>query len=642
MSQSCGESRAKEVNGIDIARSRRDSRGAPFWMHYRAAARAWGWEQQQAPLGGVLISLGILLAAALPLLARVAVRPWRPRDVALLAAGALVVGGVVLGRSPTAGLFLGIAVVGVVACWRADDASLATAAAMVAAASTIGVATEMVYLWDRMNTVFKYYLDIWLVLGCAACAVTWRTVPMDRAWRTPWIFVLAILATGGLFTTVSGAVGFLRFPPVPSERPTLDGMRYLRQQAPGELEAFSWLNREVAGVRVLVEAHGPSYQRFARVAMNTGLPTPLGWEYHLVQQGRSPERIAERREDLAALLSTSDTAVAARLLTKYHIDLVFVGPLERQTYPARGLAKFDGGSLTETVFRNRDVTIYARPGAIHAANTWIDRIDAAAATVPAGRFSQPRGVARASDGTLLVADFGHKRIQRVATDGTAIVIGREGSGSGEFRDPCGIAVAPDGTFYVADTWNHRIQKFSATGRFLLEWRSGFYGPRGIALDRDDLVYVADTGNHRIVRFAPDGTPRGEWGRQHLREPVGIAVMGDEVYVADGGHRRVVVFSTAGALRRQWPVDGWPPGSLIEPYLAAANDVVWVTDPGGNRVLLYSTTGRFLGTATAEVALDTPLGIAVLGRTRAIVTTRGGTLVAVTRDRAPDREGTARP
>jgi NHL repeat len=127
--------------------------------------------------------------------------------------------------------------------------------------------------------------------------------------------------------------------------------------------------------------------------------------------------------------------------------------------------------------------------------------------------------------------------------------------------------------------------------------------------------------------------RGEWGQDHLLQPVGIAVMGDDVYVADSGHRRVAVFSTAGVLRRDWPVDGWLPGTLIEPYLAAANDVVWVTDPGGNRVLLYSAAGGFLGTATAEGPLEAPLGIAALGPTRAIVTTRGGKLVPVTLERA---------
>ena len=100
-----------------------------------------------------------------------------------------------------------------------------------------------------------------------------------------------------------------------------------------------------------------------------------------------------------------------------------------------------------------------------------------------------------------------------------------------------------------------------------------------------------------------------------------------------GHRRVVVFSTAGVFRRDWPLDGWLPGTLIEPYLAAADDVVWVTDPGGNRVLVFSAAGRFVETASAEGPLEAPLGIAALGPTRAIVTTLGGKLVTVTRKRA---------
>jgi len=44
------------------------------------------------------------------------------------------------------------------------------------------------------------------------------------------------------------------------------------------------------------------------------------------------------------------------LLDKYGISYVYVGPLERERYPAAGLAKFAG--LMETVYDTGTVTIY--------------------------------------------------------------------------------------------------------------------------------------------------------------------------------------------------------------------------------------------------------------------------------------------
>ena len=68
--------------------------------------------------------------------------------------------------------------------------------------------------------------------------------------------------------------------------------------------------------------------------------------------------------DVRALYSTTDEALAAELMRKYHVDLVFVGALERRTYPASGLAKFATWELTKPVFESGDVTIYATPGLV--------------------------------------------------------------------------------------------------------------------------------------------------------------------------------------------------------------------------------------------------------------------------------------
>jgi hypothetical protein len=66
-----------------------------------------------------------------------------------------------------------------------------------------------------------------------------------------------------------------------------------------------------------------------------------------------------------------------------------------------------------------------------------------------GRFSLPRGIAVAQDGSLYVADAGNHRIQRLAEDGTVLSIWGsfasidEARLLGTFNEPWGVGVAPD-------------------------------------------------------------------------------------------------------------------------------------------------------------------------------------------------------
>jgi YYY domain-containing protein len=609
----------------------------PFWANYGfPVGRSWGWETATAPLGDVLTIFGVFFLALAPSLTVVSLarrRGWgllaAVTVVAALAAPAAV-------RSPSAGVFAAIAALGVLTWCLADEMEWQAVGGIVATAGALGVVTELVFLWDRMNTVFKYYLEMWLLLGCAAGGILPRAWRRCRRGHMPWAVSLAVLGAAGLFTTLSGAYGLLRFPFAASEIPTLDGMNYLRRARPGELAAYRWLDREVRGVPVLLEAHGDSYGEFSRVSMNTGLPTVLGWEYHLFQQAHSWPEIQQRRDDVRTLYETTDLELAESLMRRYHVDLVFIGGLERRTYPPAGLAKFATWSLTRPVFESGGVSIYATPGVLDTVKTWVEPVAAApgaASQEPLGSYREPRDVARAPDGTLYVADFGNRRIQRVDSQLRAIGgFGAEGDAPGQFRDPCGLAVGDDGRVYVADTWNHRIQKLSAKGEPIAEWTAGFYGPRGIALDHAGRIYVADTGNRRVVRLSAAGVPEREWGRtgDALSEPVGIAVSAqDEVYVADTGHQRIAVFSPDGELLRQWPIDGWKSGTLREPHLDVGSDgVVWVADPSGDRVLLFDANGRPLGVAQTSRALSVPTGIALVDSGHAVVANAGSHSLAV--------------
>jgi YYY domain-containing protein len=602
----------------------------PFWLHYTVPIGSGiGFETDRAPVLGVLTVFGVFWLALAPFAFR-ALGATPRLVVALAAALAVEIG---LARSPAAGLFAATALVGIAAWIYEETFALRVIGLLVAVTGALGCGTEVFYVWDRMNTVFKYYLEAWLLLGCAAGAAFALCRPRSAAGRAVWWPIVGAAAAAGAVTTVTGTIGFLRSPIVASDTPTLDGMEYLRHSRPAELSSYRWLSRQVEGVPVMLEAHGDSYGEYARVSMNTGLPTVLGWEYHLFQQAHSIAEIHERRDDVRLLYSTTDAATGEALMRKYHVDLVFVGPLERRTYPAAGLAKFGAWGVTQPVFESGNVAIYARPGVVSSAKTWIEPVESGSseAAPPLGSFAEPRDVARAPNGTIYVADFRNQRIQHLGGDLRPLgAFGTSGDAPGQFDDPCGIAVGPDGAVYVADTWNHRIQKFDAGGAFLVEWSARFYGPRGIAVDRAGKIYVADTGNRRVVRLSARGAVERAWGETELANPTSIAIDAQgEIYVADVDHRRVVVYDSDGRSLREWPVAAWNTTGGLEPYLEVGPDgVVWLTDPSSNRVLLFDGRGHPLGPAAHATALAKPLGIAVVDPTHAVVSNAGSHSLAV--------------
>ena len=135
--------------------------------------------------------------------------------------------------------------------------------------------------------------------------------------------------------------------------PTLDGLRWLRATAPGDVEAIAWLRANAPGDAVVLEAAGPDYSQFGhgRISTFTGLATVIGWAGHEVQWEHDP---GDRMQQVATAYKAADPAAVRPFLEQYGIDYVVVGPLERTEYGDAGVAKWD--TLGRRVF-DRDGTI---------------------------------------------------------------------------------------------------------------------------------------------------------------------------------------------------------------------------------------------------------------------------------------------
>lgn len=613
----------------------------PFWHSFSPPPRSWGWEVgPYARPWHVLLIFGLSWLIVLPAAlgewwrARMAGRtaPWRL--AALGGLGLMVMlatlnpAGLLSGRlaparsvAPLAAILLVLLLAGL------RDASSETRVPLALAAMAVGMVLgcEIVFVWDRMNTIFKFYLDGWLLLAVAAGCLLARAFAQRGG--SGWLWRLGIGGATGLaaFTAVTGALGAVTHRHTTGPRWTLDGTAYLNRMAPDEKAAQDWLNRAVPGVPVLVEAFGPSYQDYARVSMNTGLPTVLGWEYHVFQRSQSQAAIDARKRDIELIYTSPSRQLVAAALARHHVGLVYVGALERQSYHGANLTSFRAWSEELVLlYENPAVCIFGvrdnLPGAFPLATREVTTPEKEEQQSPLGRLREPRGVACDRAGNAVVADFSNHRIQVLAPDGSVVAAwGRKGSTPGELQEPTDVAVGPDGAVFVADTWNGRVQVFDAQGAYLREWSGDFYGPRGIAVGRDGKVWVADTGNHRIVVFDANGARLAGWGTHgsapgQLFEPMGLTVdSAGDLVVCDSGNGRVEVFRPDGTLRRLFAVPGWRREVYSEPHVAVDTaGLLWVTVPLEGEIRAYAPDGTLLQTvlgASLVPPVRTPIGIA---------------------------------
>ena len=232
---------------------------------------------------------------------------------------------------------------------------------------------------DRMNSVFKFYLQVWVMLGIASAYLLWRLFHAPRSSlarlgrvRQVWLVALALLLLGAAIYPVMGTRDRLRDRFDGYVTPlTLDGTAFMqgssyreegdaRVDLSADYEGIEWLQRNVQGSPVVLEAVTPSYRWGGRVSMYTGLPSVIGWQWHQEQQraGYAYE-VGARRNAVETMYGTQDAEAALSLMREYGVEYVYLGHLERIYFP-EGMGKFEnglGGAL-EKVFDNGETAIY--------------------------------------------------------------------------------------------------------------------------------------------------------------------------------------------------------------------------------------------------------------------------------------------
>ncbi|NDJ60117.1 MAG: hypothetical protein GYB67_03280 [Chloroflexi bacterium] len=236
---------------------------------------------------------------------------------------------------------------------------------LVAMGLVLTLVPEFAYLRDnfgtRMNTVFKFYYQTWLIFSIAGAYAVYTILADTNLREGARLPALPVRAAFSIVTVIAVTLGllypilgihnrmFVETGRLNTEAPrplTLDGGPTYTQ--PNDYLAALCLAQTLAGDDVvIVETVGPSYDNWPHgntgiSGVLVGLPVLLNWPGHQSQwRGVSYGEVVGTREgDIERLYSDPTWGTTREIIERYGIDYIFFGATERSRYGAASELKF--------------------------------------------------------------------------------------------------------------------------------------------------------------------------------------------------------------------------------------------------------------------------------------------------------------
>lgn len=305
-------------------------------------------------------------------------RSWLQAGAAVLAL--LILGSFIL-KIQIAWLVLPLSVLALILIFRPGQSDSKRIVLILAAAGLmLSLAVEIIVLdgdIGRMNTVFKFYMQVWTLLSISsALGLYWLLTEAVGQWKPGfkniWNVALALLVGSAAMFSVAGTLDKVNDRMSSVAPHSLDGMTYMatsyysdsgqEMALVEDYRAIKWMQDNVQGSPTIVEANTSEYRWGSRYTIYTGLPGVLGWNWHQRQQRNTvpSEWVTNRVADIGAFYTALDRESSAAFLQQYNVKYIIVGQLERAYYSGPGLEKFDNlnGDLWNEVYRDGQTVIY--------------------------------------------------------------------------------------------------------------------------------------------------------------------------------------------------------------------------------------------------------------------------------------------
>ncbi len=215
------------------------------------------------------------------------------------------------------------------------------------------------------------------------------------------------------------------------------------------------------------------------------------------------------------------------------------------------------------------------------------------------QFSEPRDVATLSDGRIVVADTGNRRVQLF--DSAGAYLQDLPDGDEPFEEPLAVVVNSRDEILVLESTLQWIYRYNSEGDYLNRFggpSARLFHPRGLNLLPNDGLVVADTGGARFVIFDDAETILSSIGGLgsgpgQLNEPTDV--LQDQFgtfFVAEAENNRLQRLDAAGNPLGQWAI---PPAYAYDgPHLAFAPDgSLFMTNSQTSSLLRYAPDGNLL-------------------------------------------------
>jgi len=242
----------------------------------------------------------------------------------------------------------------------------------------------------RQNTIFKFYMQVWLMFSVMGGAVAaWMFASLD-SWRpvlrNTWSVAFAVLVTIAAMFPIMASQGksVFRFD---QEQPfTLDGAEFMKYSTQWEADdlvtavdptvtpfdlnndyqLIRWMQENIQGSPTIVEGLSDStqYRWNGRISIYTGLPAVLGWHFHQWQQRTmewTRQFVDKRYANVVAFYNSPSVDYAWQFLHYYDVSYIVVGNIERAYFRPDRLAKFEDmveAGLLTVIYEQGNTTLY--------------------------------------------------------------------------------------------------------------------------------------------------------------------------------------------------------------------------------------------------------------------------------------------